>query len=147
VGCVEIQWEEGRRGNVVRETEGGGVGFGAMWSTKGHPAAAAAAASCGNTSDKSSSYVPLLSSPLLWGSIDREPESGGTALAPQLIRTHGKRANTIIAVHHQRLIKDQFRGCCRISHHGIFTYYYPFSRFSLRHSPQIQPAPPISNLV
>jgi hypothetical protein len=78
------------------------------------------------------------SSPLLsFGdrSIDREPESGGTALAPQLIRTHGKRANTIIAVHHQRLIKDQFRGCCRISHHGIFTYYYPFCRFSLLASP------------
>ena len=79
---------------------------------------------CRDTSDKSSSYVLLLrplslSLSLLCAVRRREARpASGAALAPQLIRTHGKRTRLLPSI--ISLIKDQFRGCCRILHHGIF---------------------------
>ena len=86
---LEIQWMEG---NAVRETEG----FGAMWSTKGHPAAAAAAAATQVTNLARTCCSS--GSPWAWGRGGQA--SGGTGTP---INTHTWKANTIIAIHHHQL--------------------------------------------
>lgn len=75
----------------MRETEG----FGAMWSTKGHPAAAAATQVTNLLARTYCTAPPA--SPWAWGRGSGQA-SGGTGTP---INMHTWKATTIIAIHHQ----------------------------------------------